>query len=266
MRKLKEIIVSPINPVQLGKDINVVEEKKYDLSHLSPEQQTEAFKVLNKFMKTHKHKGVIALKGPENYLNVCIQLNSGANKKNVLSFPEPSISRIYYRMANEDFEYALNEKNKLLQIDASDSHAQYNSFIHFVRFLSSGCIMTIASLEAFMNSVIPFDAEFEINNIKMQKSGLEYLDFNTKMTNLMPLIFQKEFHIAFPYEYSILSNCNSFRDDFIHLKKEYNENKTIYEQFLKRAYDAPILKISESAFKFVNYFIENYFEILPEKS
>ncbi len=265
-RKLKEIIVSPINPVQIGKDINVVEEKKYDLSHLNPDQLDEAYKKINKFMKNHKNKGVIALKGPEKYLDICIQLNSGANKKNVLSFPEPSISRIYYRMANEDLEYALINKNILLQIETSDSHAQYNLFTQFIRFLSSGCIMTISSLEAFINSAIPFNIELVMDNVKMQKGDLEYLDFNRKITDLMPKLFNKEFHIDFPREYNILSNCNSLRDDFIHLKKENNENKTIYEQFLKRAFDAPIIDISESAFKFVNYFIDNYFEILPDKT
>ncbi|WP_236979872.1 hypothetical protein [Membranihabitans maritimus] len=264
-KQLKEIRTNPISPVKPGKDIRITQQIKYDLTPLEREKQRGLFKVLNKWVKSRKKNGVIMLKEMGSSPHISLQVNSAANKKNVLSFPEPDLSRIYYRSANYNFEYAINEKNKLLPIGTEEYFSQYDRFVSYIRFLSVGCILTISSLEAFMNSCIPFNFEETIDGESVSKQKAEYLDFNTKITKLMPLLFQKDFVQEFPTKYEALSNCNSLRDDFIHPKTEMNENKTLYEKFLKRAFDANIKAISEAGYDFVNFHIDNYFELITEE-
>lgn len=257
-RKFKITDLSPMNPVKIGTDIKVVSSKNFDLGKLDPEQIKEAFKKINKKAKQTRSKGVIVTQPHGDYSFICTTLNSGANKKNVLSFPEPSLARIYLRTANDNFHYARKYKNKLLNVDASNKEEQYDLALVFIKNFSVGCIMTIASLEAFMNSWIPVDIQFVQGEDTKDKIGCEYLDFNTKVTDLMPHILGKSFHTDLTSDYQHLSNCNSLRDHLIHPKAEHNENKTMYENLLKSALDLPMHEVSDAAFNFMNYYKPDY--------
>lgn len=149
-------------------------------------------------------------------------------------------------------------KNKLLNVDADNKEEQYDLALFFIRRISVGCIMTVASLEAFMNSTIPLDVAFNQGDEVKDKATCEYLDFNTKATELMPLIFDKSFSTDHQLDYQHLANCNALRDNLIHPKAEYNENKTMYENLLKSCLDLPLYDVSEAAIKFMNYFISDY--------
>lgn len=105
-REFKKTDLSPMTTVEVGKDIKIAESKTIDLSHLDAEALREAFKKINKKAKQTRPNGVIVTHPHGKYAFICTSLNSGANKKNVLSFPEPSISRIYLNVANENFHFA----------------------------------------------------------------------------------------------------------------------------------------------------------------
>jgi len=260
--KLKNIWVSPQTPLETGESGLKQDHVTYNideaLAHLSEEARISAFKKINKFAKNHKNI-IVTKGGGADFGFTSLQINSAANKKNVLSFPEPSLCRIYYRTAIEHLECALQIKFDLLEVNADEFGTQFETFVEYIRYLSTGCILSISSLEAFMNSHIGIDTVLEINGEDRDKFKLEYLDFNTKITQMMPQILGKSFHADKSIMYGHLSNCNALRDDFIHPKKENNANRTIYNQFMKRCLDANIKEIAEATFEFVNYYEADYF-------
>lgn len=254
----KKIILSPFYSLNPNTDINVVETNNYDFTHLDSKQSNAFFKQLNKWLKSNKDKGVIVLREQDSKPYISIQINAAANKKNVLSFPEPNPVRIYYNSANIFLQNALDVKNKLLQIHTAQDNNQYELFSKYFENASLGVIMLIASVEAFMNQMIPKNINIEIDGKNCDKEDIEYMDFNSKITKFLSALTGKDLFVDMRPVYDTLSVCNSLRDDVIHIKREINENGTAYEKIYKRLFDMPLLESSNCVFNFINYFHPNY--------
>lgn len=260
MAKLKVIKVTPLRKLDFKKDIKSTKKKHYDFTSLNNEQTNKLFMDLNRFLKKVKSRGIIITKKIEDKQFVSLTLNSAANRKNILSFPEPDPVKLNFINANKNLEQAITFKNKLLQVKTSNSAEQFNLFLEYYQTASTGVVFLIASIEAFMNQWIPFGKTIKIDDLVKNKKELEYLDFNTKITKLLPILTGKNFSKDFHNKYNIISTCNAIRDDIIHLKTELNPNKTTYENIYKRLFDLPIKTASDSTFDLINYYYEDYLE------
>lgn len=262
MRRLKNIRLTPMQPVDIEKAVKISEEKKYDFTHLNQGQLNDLFADIHKFVKNTKKEGVIFLKQEESNFFASLAINSGANRKNIHSFPIPNPVRLNYSLANKRLELALNLKNKLLQVKPIETKVQYDLFCRYYECISIGVIFLVGTIEAFINQIIPKDIEIQNNEKTYKKSDIEFLDFNRKITFFLPIISSKNFRIENGKEYDMLSTLNSIRDDLIHLKlTEDPGGKLSYDQIFKRILDLPIVECSQAVFNFVNYYIPNYFEL-----
>ena len=231
---------------------------KYDTKHLSEATHDKFLKKVNKMLKSSKSKGVIATRIIDDKQYISTTINSSANKKNVLSFPEPNPIAIWYNSANKHLEVAIKIKNQLLQIGTANTNDQYNLFCGYLEEVSIGAILLTSSLEAFMNLSIPFDCKVKIEEVMYSKDNLEMLDFKTKITKMIPLFSSLNFPKQHPIKYSYIMTCNDIRNDTIHLKTENNPNKSIYEKINKRLFDFPILEASNAVFDYINFHLPNF--------
>ena len=238
--------------------LKVEDEHHYDLTVLSPDKQRE---VIANIMKIARNsKGVIVMGGHEGETkHVVSQIKSGQNRKKVFSFPEPNPVRIYYHSANFHLEEAYRQKIKFYDIPETNQTLQGEVFSLFFAEITDGITSLLRTVEGFINQLLS-DEPYTIRGEVKTKRDIEYMDINTKIRDVIPVVTSIDFVSQHGSDYDNISLVNSLRDDLTHLKKDVAANYTNYQMLFKRLLDVDLVNISNSVFAFVNAVRPNYFE------
>jgi len=238
MKQLKKIKLLPLTDLDSA-NLNVTDRKDYDLTEIGNDATKELMEKLYKIAESTPGVIVATKVGDKNFVNT--QVKTAKDKSRVFTFPEPNPICIFYKSANEHLQNSYAIKNKIYSEDQHfDYYQHYQTFVEYFQETSEGVILLNTTFEGFSNQLLPDNIEIEIEDKKLKKSEIEWLDINTKLrVNLCLLI--------------------DIRNDLIHLKKTSKENITKYQQLFKRLVELDHVSVSDSVFTFINTMTKDYF-------
>lgn len=94
---------------------------------------------------------------------------------------------------------------------------QAEVFTQFFSEVVSGIVSLITTVEGFVNQLLSESITYKINEQEKSKKDIEWMDFNTKIREVIPVLSGINYVAAHPAVYSNLSNANSLRDNLINL-------------------------------------------------
>lgn len=179
-------------------------------------------------------------------------------------FPVPDPTLVYFHNAQISLARVKKVKKELiLKLDFAQIkdnipiHTLYDYYGHS----TSVIINLFTALESFLNQQIPSKYTFEKKNNKSteifnHQQIMEYIDFKTKLTQIIPEITGKNFMKKPTPTNDVIWNLKQFRDDIIHTKPKNEE--PLYQDLMKRSlnfdYDKAILSVA----KLMNFYQPNY--------
>ncbi|MWW24282.1 hypothetical protein [Algibacter lectus] len=186
--------------------------------------------------------------------------------------PELDPSVIYFSSAQLFSGMIYNYKKELLKnsfslkdITKNKSNQSLDDTIKqfeiFFQFASSYVIMLSASLEAFVNKLIPIDY------IYTTKEGIEKdiewihrqsIDFKTK--KIIPNCTEKDYTIEYESKYEEILAIKNFRNDLIHLTPKNEITNTKYKDFYRKVIDFKYSEAIYSIKHYINYHEEGLIE------
>jgi hypothetical protein len=149
-----------------------------------------------------------------------------------------------------------NEKKENQSIDAT-----IKQFEVFFQFASSYIIMLSASLEAFVNKMIPIDYTYTTK--KGLIKNLEWVlkqNIELKLSKIIPECTQKDYAKEFNEKYESILNIKNFRNELIHLSPKNELTNTKYKEFYRKVID---FRYSDSIYAirdYINYYEEGLIE------
>lgn len=194
-------------------------------------------------------------------------------KKKIIPELDPSV--IYFSSAQLFSKMIYDYRNQLIRDTASlDEIMQGKTrqsvddimkrFEVFFQFASSYIIMLNASLEAFVNKMIP------INYTYTAKDGIEKdfewihrqsIDFKTK--KIIPNCTKKDYVTEYKSKYQEILAVKKFRNELIHLSPKNKITNTKYKDFYRKVIDFNYSEAIYSIRHYINYHQENLIEECP---
>ncbi len=261
MKLLKHVELKPLTDFD-SLNLNVASKKHYDLRGLEQEQVKELLTKVHEIVAKTPGAIIASKVGEKNFVNT--QVKGSRDKSKIFTFPEPNPICIYYNSANKHLQQSYALKNKFFSEEQHfDSNYHYENFIEYFQETSEGVTLLSTTIEGFINQLLPENIELEINGVKKSKTEIEWLDINTKLRQLLPLLTGIDFQQTSPKEYANICLIIDLRNDLIHLKRSIKENITSYQLLFKRLVDFDHIGCSDSVFTFINTIIPDY---LTEKS
>ncbi|QXP60539.1 hypothetical protein [Olleya sp. HaHaR_3_96] len=132
----------------------------------------------------------------------------------------------------------------------------------FFQFASSYIIMLSASLEAFVNKMIPHDYIY-LTKKSNEEKDIEWvhkqsIDFKTK--KIIPSCTGKDYTTEYSQKYLAILEIKNFRNELIHLIPKNKITNTKYKEFYRKVID---FRYSDSIYAirdYINYHEEGLIE------
>ncbi|WP_019991067.1 hypothetical protein [Rudanella lutea] len=256
-RKIKVDPLTSLNSLNL----KISEVKHIDLNDLPPDEAerrvTEAFKFIKKF-----GEAIVAVKtGDEkNEAVITSVLNSSQNKGQIILLQEPNPVHLYLQIANEHLEAAQPLRNMIRSRNRVDNY--FGLLTNYFEEVSQGIIFLVMTLEGFFDQgiqMVPEGYFLDEAGSPLTKNQLEWIDFNSKIRYVMPVISGFDYYTQFNEKYNKIVRINDLRNDLTHLKVSQKKNMTRYEDLNKRLIDFNPLEASELVFHYIMTLYPGYF-------
>jgi hypothetical protein len=181
-----------------------------------------------------------------------------------LVFPIPDPTLVYFNNAQLSLRNITEHKNKLLdKVDftKSLSESALNEIYNYYGTTTGFVIFLFTAIESFINQKIPSDFKYsQSSNRKTEiydkQQIQEFLDFKTKITNVLSEATGKDFFKNTTPAIQAIWNLKYFRDDIIHTKQDSNILK--YDKLIKTSLNFKYDVALESVAKFMNFYEPNY--------
>lgn len=177
--------------------------------------------------------------------------------------PEPDPTLIQFDFAYNSLRLLKESKQKLKdKLSEKLTEDINNSLYQYFGYCNSFIISLFTSIESFINSRIPdnyiYIVETKQKTETFNKNQIErYLDFNTKLKEILPNIFTKYFKDSPKFVH--IMNLKEFRDMLVHIKSDGDGStpfEYIYKKSLNFKYDDTIHAVRD----FMNFYEPNYIE------
>jgi hypothetical protein len=257
MAKFKQITVKPLTSFD-SLNLKVASEKRYDMSQLPQEAQTDLMKKLMEIAR--KSGAAIVTKPVHGQPAVSAVVKSTKKKGLVFAFPEPNPIHLYYRIAVEHLEKAGSSLQKFYEAQHSHPQNEYKRFCEFFEEAVQGIVFLLMTVEGFLNQLPAEGQTYNINGSEKSKKDLEWMDLTEKLRHAVPALTGVDLHAAHRLLYDRLQLLNDLRNDLIHLKTLQKENYTYYQELFKRLLDFGALEVANAVFDFINLVKSDYFE------
>lgn len=188
-------------------------------------------------------------------------------KRNKLMIQEINPSLIFYSNAQMFLKQIYPLKRNLLENSpyitklGEFKNLDYNNndFSVFFQFASNYIINLQATVESFMNSLIPDNYIHYNDRNKVVK--FHNINFDTKMETIIPNLKGKSFILDFEKKYFLILKIKSLRNSLIHLKPNYDDKsaikyKNLYREIIDFEYNEAIFSVRD----YLNYYIPNLVE------
>lgn len=123
-------------------------------------------------------------------------------------------------------------------------------------------ILLFTSLECFINHIIPDNREYgkKIENkrteIYTKEQIIRYIDFNEKMKEVIPSIFNKNFFQKQTASNQHIDNLKQIRDEIVHTKS--SKNYIAQEELIKKVLKFKYENTFEAVTSFINFYRPDY--------
>jgi hypothetical protein len=156
----------------------------------------------------------------------------------------------------------------ILDIEENGTHECYN---HYIKYRSSSIVMLVASLEAFLNHIVPNDYKYKTQRTKngvtkevvFSKKKIESgnVSFNEKLDTLIPKMLNKEsFWDKLESEKVSIKNLYHNRKNIIHLKTNAEDDLTAYFNAIDEMLDLDIYNCIMTTTTFMNNAEKDFIE------
>lgn len=179
-------------------------------------------------------------------------------------FPIPDPTLIYFNNAQLSVAQIKETKSRLLEkVDFGKAVGEpaLNEIYNFYGTTSGFVIFLFTSMESFINQLIPDDFIFSKSSTRKteiyNKAQIqEYLDFKTKITEVLKKASGKDFFNKQTSANQLIWNLKKFRDDIIHTKQESSILK--YDTLIKTSLTFDYDKTLSAVATFMNFYKPNY--------
>lgn len=256
MAKFKKIKIAPIR--ELGAlNLNIAEEKHYDVSDLPEEAQRTLMSQLMEIAR--QSEGVVVAKPVDGKQHVAAVVRPSKQKDKTFSFPEPNPIHLYFDIAVAHLEKAENLKQQFFEAANTHPQAEFELFCSFFQEIVPGIVFLLMTVEGFMNQLAEENKTYTINNSEKTKKDIEWMPFTDKLRQAVPVLTGVDFYVTNRPAYDRLQLLNSLRDDLIHLKKLEQANFTFYQELFKRLFDFPLSEGANAVFEFITTLKQDFF-------
>ncbi|MDF1674804.1 MAG: hypothetical protein P1U44_03725 [Vicingaceae bacterium] len=230
--------------------------------------------------------------GLSNQLVIVVKFKNGAdrvirsrpvrhlNNLYVSAFPNPI--HLFLSVAIEHFNQSEEIKSKnfpkcgkkigediyILDIEENGTHECYN---HYIKYRSSSIVMLVASLEAFLNHIIPNDYKYTTQRTKngtskevvFPKKKIESgaVSFSEKLDTLIPKMLNNEsFWVDLESEKNSIKELYRNRKNIIHLKTNAEDDLTAYFNVIDEMLDLDVFSCINATTKFMNSVKKDFIE------
>lgn len=187
------------------------------------------------------------------------------NGKNYV-FPVPDPTLVYFHNAQFNLRLSIIKKHDLLRkldLEPPKTSIPIHELYDYYGTTCSVIINLFTSIESFLNQQIPNSYFYKkvtqkSTEIFNSKQIMEYIDFKTKATLIIPEITKKDFFKKQSSANQMIWNLKDFRDEIIHTKPEDDilRYKNLIKKSLNFKYDTAI----QSVATYFNYHNKNYIE------
>ena len=202
------------------------------------------------------------------------------NKLYVSAFPNPV--HLFLSVAIEHFNQSEEIKSTnfpkcgkkigddiyILDIEENGTHECYN---HYIKYRSSSIVMLVASIEAFLNHIIPNDFKYTSQRTKngvtkeviFSKKKIESgnVSFNEKIDILIPQMLNDDsFWLKLDSEKIFIKELYQNRKNIIHLKTNAEDDLTAYFDVIDDMLALDIFKCINATTKFMNSVKKDFIE------
>lgn len=224
-------------------------------------EEIEINKGSNKDSLKNKNGSYTILQTDKNILIGGIVHN--VNGKNY-AFPVPDPTLVYFNYAQNSIRVIENcRKDLLMKIDFTTklSEPAINEIYAYFSVTSGFVIFLFTSIESFINSLVPEDYEFirklaSKTEVFDQTQIQEYLDFKTKITEVLTDITKKDFFEIQTKSNQMIWSLKQFRDSIIHTKQDPTQSS--YFELVKLTLDFKYNTALESVGEFMNFYKPGY--------
>jgi hypothetical protein len=162
----------------------------------------------------------------------------------------------------------IGEDIYILDIEENGTHECYN---HYIKYRSSSIVMLVASLEAFLNHIIPNDYKYKTQRTKngiskevvFSKKKIESgaVSFNEKLDTLIPKMLNAEsFWTNLESEKFSIKDLYRNRKNIIHLKTNADDDLTAYFNVIDEMLDLDINDCINATANFMNSVEKDFIE------
>lgn len=195
------------------------------------------------------------------------------HKGNKNFIPELDPSVIYFSSAQMFSKMIYNYKRDLLnqsslfktnkegKNETQSLDVTVKQFEMFFQFASSYIIMLSASLEAFVNKMIPIDYTFTTK--KGSVKNIEWIlrqNIELKLSKIIPKCTQKDYAKEFNEKYESILKIKNFRNELIHLSPKNEITNTKYKEFYRKVIDFGYSDSIYAIRDYINYYEEGLIE------
>jgi hypothetical protein len=141
---------------------------------------------------------------------------------------------------------------------------EYNitHFSRFFQYCSSYIINLQATVESFMNSLIPDD--YVHYSLKKKVVKFHNINFETKLEKIIPELTGKNFMLEFEKKHLLILKIKNLRNSLIHLKPNYEDESAIkYKDLYREIIDFEYSEVIYSVRDYLNYYKPNLVEECP---
>ncbi|SFI55745.1 hypothetical protein [Olleya namhaensis] len=202
------------------------------------------------------------------------------NNLYVSAFPNPV--HLFLSVAIEHFNQSEEIKNTnfpkcgkqigediyILDIEENGTHECYN---HYIKYRSSSIVMLVASIEAFLNHIVPNDYKYKTQrtrngitkDVVFSKKKIESgnVPFNEKIDSLIPQMLNKEsFWNNLESEKITIKKLYTSRKNIIHLKTNAEDDLTAYFDAIDKMLDLNIHDCIMATTNFMNNVEKDFIE------
>lgn len=183
-------------------------------------------------------------------------------KNLVIPIPDPTL--IYFNNAQQSIRQIKELRKQLIgKIDYTKSYTEpaLNEIYHYFGVTSGFIIFLFTSIESFINQQIPDEYVFKKVLAKKselfdKKQILEYMDFNTKLKEVLKEVTGKDFFKKSTPANQIIFNLKAFRDDIVHTKS--NQSPLQYDYLIKESLNFKYEKALSAVADFMNHYKPEY--------
>jgi len=162
----------------------------------------------------------------------------------------------------------IGEDIYILDIEESGTHECYN---HYIKYRSSSIVMLVASIEAFLNHIIPNDYKYKTQrtrngttkDVVFSKKKIESgtVSFNEKLETLIPnMLGNESFWNKLEPEKISIKTLYKNRKNIIHLKTNAVDDLTAYFDVIDEMLDLNILDCIMATTIFMNNVEKDFIE------